>query len=685
MTTSSGILPILLRRKRLLLLSGVATACLGFAGSRVLPLQYASEGSIIIDNRSASTTDSSASQTVLTEVDVLQSRGLIRRGVIDYKLDKLADLVPQSRLPLVIKLPLINLRNEIFGLWQSINSNPHNDSEIDKVIDYVQKHIKVGAKEKSYVISVQAEAGSAATAATVADAIMGTYLHAVESARDDRVATADKWIAKQTADHKLEVEIAENNVAKFVAEHPLPEVQGSLTTAIQLSKDQEELVLAREDLAKKQAALDSLAQGGRVAQSATIDSQTLVALKNLEATLNTQRDHLTQIDPRRDLMQAAINSLKGKMGDEKELVFASLIREKQIALARVAALEETVKAEGEVAHNASMAGSALKQLMSDLDTKRQLFVTFLSQAEQAHIAAAQAPTAHRLFQALPPERPAHSLGILSLILGFVAGVVGASATVVLRNMMNSKINSTEDMAFATGLRTFGSLPDIKWSRDTMSGIPLIAETFRAMWVTMRPQKDRGSVILVTSSEIGEGKTTVAVALAQRFADDGFRVLLVDADLRHCRLSGMFEAEPLIYLHDAKQGLESMLNGDVPFEQAVVNVRPNLDCLLTKGSKNPIRDLSSERFSEILALSQSTYDFVILDSPPVLHVADPVVLAKLSQHIVFIVQAGRLPNEMVTEAIRRFSDDDQTKMVTLLSRVRRRLMNKVDYYSGYVSQ
>ena len=94
----------------------------------------------------------------------------------------------------------------------------------------------------------------------------------------------------------------------------------------------------------------------------------------------------------------------------------------------------------------------------------------------------------------------------------------------------------------------------------------------------------------------------------------------------------------------------------------------------------MRVLSSERFGQILALSRTLYDFVILDSPPALHVADPVLLGRYCEYIVFVVQAGRLPHELIAEALRRFSNEDRAKMVTLLTRVKRSLLDRRDYYS-----
>jgi len=76
--------------------------------------------------------------------------------------------------------------------------------------------------------------------------------------------------------------------------------------------------------------------------------------------------------------------------------------------------------------------------------------------------------------------------------------------------------------------------------------------------------------------------------------------------------------------------------------------------------------------------------VILDSAPVLHVADPILLAGLCQHVVFVVEAGRLPATLVGEALQRFSEADRANISTLLTRARSNQLSRQDYYSGYAS-
>lgn len=680
--TVVGLMPLLLRRKRLLLFSGIITAALAFGASRILPLEYTSEGALIVSREPTSHSESSG-PSILTEVDVLQSKGLIRRGMEEYKLADVPGLQPRLRLPASFIDAIAAGKNQLLAMLRSFTHSPPSDpaDDTDRLVTYIQKHLQVESKEKSSVISIGFTAGTADAAATVVNAIMGIYLKATDAARDAQVAKIEKWITGQLALHNRDIAVAEGRLTDYVGSHNLTEVQGSLTTAIQLSKDQEELIHAHEDYAKAMAALDSVQKNGAVATSATIGDKSVQVLKELETRIGAQLSTLTSYDPRREALQNQLVSVRSQLGSQKELVFASLNREVQIARARVEALETTVKSESATAQVSSVAGAKLKQLTNDLEAKRSLYVSFLTQASQMRIAVMQQPTAQQLFQGLPPERPAHAFGAISLILGFVAGVVGAASTVLFRATTADKISSRFEVAKVTGLTVFGSLPEVR-TRDGNISTPrqtasLITETFRAMWLTMRPEPGHGTTVLITSSEVGEGKTTIACAVARRFADDGHRVLLVDADLRRHRLSAALGLRSI----DPERSLEAVIDGEISLSDAALFATSGLDCLISNGlTDNPIRVLSSSQFAKFLDTSTQAYDFVILDSPPVLRVADAVLLATLCQHVIFIVQAGRLSNTMIDEAIRRFAKDDRDKILPMMNRVPARSLE--GSYGGY---
>jgi len=671
----------LLRKKTAILLSGVIVAFLAFGVGRMVPLRYATEGNLIIEHPSAEDPKSpSVLNSVLTQVDVIQSTGLLRRAVRD--LASTEEIVPALRLPIWMLDNLAYVREEISRLFRSDDEPPIDPDAA--LVTYIQKNLRVTAKENSSVISLRFEAGSPDAAAAVVNAIMSNYITIVGAAKNDAIAKADQWIAQQMASNWRDVDSAEQRVMQFMREsRNLTEMQGSPVSSAQLAKDKAQLALAREELARQQAALDTVTRSGTAGAEEVLASKSIQALKELEAKTLEQIGSLTELDPRRSTLQGRLSGIRAQIKVETAAVVASLNRNVQITRARVDALEAAVKKEFDMAQASTVDTATLKQLTGDLEAKRQLYVDFLKGAAQARLAAARSPSARILFQAVAPQRPAYSLGAVSIVLGFLSGTVGAAGYLVMRSSLGRKITSATEMAAVTGLPALGSLPDLgsRYGRNLLASpqTPHVVETFRGMWLTMRSAQGDGRAVLITSSEINEGKSTVAISLARSFANDGFRVLLIDADLRRPQLAAMLNQQPV-------SGLEDVLDSNTTVDRALVrDTESTVACLLSSGaSGNPLKALSSPQFKRIVDTARQTYDFVLIDSAPVLHVADPVLLAGLCQYILFVVEAGRVPAELVSEATRRFAEADRGKIFTLLTRVRPVDLDRRDHYSGYAA-
>lgn len=153
------------------------------------------------------------------------------------------------------------------------------------------------------------------------------------------------------------------------------------------------------------------------------------------------------------------------------------------------------------------------------------------------------------------------------------------------------------------------------------------------------------VVLVTSAENGEGKTTAASNLAITFAQAGRRVLLVDADMRRSSLGKLYE------LNEAP-GLSECLSGKTPGPEAVESKVPGLD-IIPSGHRapNPSEILGSEALEEFLSWARERYDIVILDSPPVGVVGDAITVASKVDLVLQVILCGktRIP------ALRRSSE------------------------------
>ena len=183
--------------------------------------------------------------------------------------------------------------------------------------------------------------------------------------------------------------------------------------------------------------------------------------------------------------------------------------------------------------------------------------------------------------------------------------------------------------------------------------------------------------LVTSSEVGEGKTTVAVALARQVAADGYRVMLIDADLRHPSLLKSLGLQP-------GNGLVSLLSTSAKLADAVaVDPVSGMHCLLgDSGVENPIKLLASNELRALIATLRLRYDLIVLDSPPLLRVADASLLFHLSQFTLFLVEHGRMSQRLLAEAVSRLPGGCDNRTVALMTRVPQRSLDRRGHYGGY---
>ena len=154
------------------------------------------------------------------------------------------------------------------------------------------------------------------------------------------------------------------------------------------------------------------------------------------------------------------------------------------------------------------------------------------------------------------------------------------------------------------------------------------------------------MVVVTSSGPGEGKTIVASNLAIGFAYAGQRVLLVDGDLRRPRVHEVFA-------YEQEPGLSNVLVGDAKASDAVRRDRRARACACSPPAacrRTPAELLGSRRFKELLASIRDQFDWVVIDSPPVMAVTDPNILANLADSVVFVIGAEMTSYKIARRAV-----------------------------------
>jgi non-specific protein-tyrosine kinase len=272
-----------------------------------------------------------------------------------------------------------------------------------------------------------------------------------------------------------------------------------------------------------------------------------------------------------------------------------------------------------------------------------------------------------------PTSPVKPQVGLSVVLGLIAGLVVAAGLVLLMDYLDDTVKSEQDVERVAGLTTLGLVARFgrRRSRQPVSAYGSrspAAEAYRAIRTSVQfATMDRlGQVLLVTSPNAGDGKSTTAANLAVTMASAGKRVVLVDGDLRRPSLHQIFNLENRVGLTSA------LLSGN----GARSCIQPSgFDSLsvLTSGPlpPNPSELLSSSRMRDLMEAMRRETDAVIMDSPPALVVTDATLLAALADGTVLVAEAGRTRSAALRQAVDGLSRATDRLLGVVLNKAGRR--------------
>ena len=284
-------------------------------------------------------------------------------------------------------------------------------------------------------------------------------------------------------------------------------------------------------------------------------------------------------------------------------------------------------------------------LNSSLERHRTLFNAVVDQLKQVQLSADFGGITAQVIDPpnVVPDRPQVAL-LLTLALMASSGM--GLGIAVIAERLDQRLRTVNDIRKALGIPTIGMIPKLPMV-ETPGGIGLLghampnsplAEAYRLV----RTQLDyvrrtrELQVILITSPVIGDGKTTTASNLAISLAQAGRRILLIDADIRRPSVHKLYD-------YSRHPGLTELLLGELTSDQVMRRSTVlNLD-IMTAGNEvaNPAEILLAPSLREFLNGAREVYDTIVIDSPPLLPVTDPAILAGVADGIILVVQVSSL--------------------------------------------
>jgi len=372
--------------------------------------------------------------------------------------------------------------------------------------------------------------------------------------------------------------------------------------------------------------------------------------------------------PKLGELRANLASITQSIQDERERLQGQTESEYQVARQVEAQMRSNFEQQKHDAQALNSKAVEYEIVHQEADESRALYERLLGRLKEAGVLEGMRPSNISVVEpGRMPSKPSKPNVPVYLAASLLAGLALSVMTVFLLEVMDSKVRDGEAVGEAVGVSLVAELPFERRSQPRNKALMLtgrapiftlsdpaspFSEALRSLRTSILLSVEEGArqVVLVTSSVAAEGKTTVATNLAVALAQQGKRVLLVDADLRNPRLHALFDVSNSF-------GLVNVLARERPhgetFEslQAVAEV-PGLTVLPAgRASLSPAELLGSEAMREFLAACRERFDFVVLDGEPMLPVTDSVVLTPVADQVLLLARHGVTERSMFEKSLR----------------------------------
>lgn len=435
------------------------------------------------------------------------------------------------------------------------------------------------------------------TGQTITGANLSSINQTVSSARAARIAAEQRWRAAASVPAQQLPEVQSNPTVQSLNARRTELVDKLTNLRQRFTEDYPEIV----DIKERMRLIDQQINQTGENVKASIRNEYIIA-RNQEAALIGELDNVTQ-----DALQE----------QDQTVEFSGLEREAE-------ALREQLKILLDRFNSISTAANVRSGSINILD------------------------------KATVPNSPVSPNIQTNMLISLVLGVALAAGLALVREIFVDQFRRPEDIDNRLGVPVLGITPFLKpddIDHQEANQFSSLMEAYASIRSTIDFAVPRdGAVVQFTSSQSGEGKSTTALILAELFARLGRRTLLIDCDLRKPSILRLLDSDK------AEAGIAEVLLNHTTLEQAVIEgVHENLHILPVAGiPPNPVELLSTKRFRNFIDEQREHYSIVIIDSCPVLGLADAPEIAQVVDATVFVIEANRTSFAQAKTALRRLT-------------------------------
>lgn len=613
-----------------------------------------------------------------TQLDIVKSRGLALR---------VAD-----------KLHLLEDR-KFFEAMQAEQPGRSVRPEVkrEQVVKLLRHNMTIELPESSRIATISFSSSNSEVSARIANAFAEEFIQSNLQRRFDSSAYARGFVSEQLDEAKVRLENSERALNAYAREAGLirqpstPNSQGqeqSSVTAASLMQLNEAASAAQARRAEAEAKWTAELAAPLLSSQVVLANPTVQSLMTKRSTIASDlQDARSRYLPN----HPAVSRLESELaGVERQLDRAARqVRDSvQAEFAAARAAEDGLKQRVQQLQSATMAEQdrsvRYNILAREADTNRSLYDGLLQRYRELNAAAGIASSNVAIIdRADPPLTPSSPNPLKNLLIGLVGGIAIAGLVVFLRDQLDDRIRVPEDVEEKIQVPLLGVIP-LDAQLEPLGSLddpksPL-SEAYNSLRGSLFHATSMGlpKVLLVTSAQPSEGKTTTCFAIARSMALAGKRALLMDADLRRPSLHRVAKVENTV-------GLSTLLTSSGPVSSVTQNSDdPNLS-FIPSGPipQSPTELLSSPRMAALLEEAARDYDVVIVDCAPVLGLADSPLLSAIVDGVLLVVEADRGRGGALKTAIRRLRSMNPVILGAVLTKFDAQSAgNRYSEYYGY---
>ncbi len=562
-----------------------------------------------------------------------------------------------------------------------------------KRLERFEERLRVAPIRNSNLFEVSFESFDPVLAADVANAVSEQFIKLNDERRFNSTSGAKSFLQQEIQRVQAKLERSEKDLNAFARKHQIVDLEDKNNImSTRLQELNRSLTEVQSDRIRAEA-LYTQAQHGQVESLPAILQEDLIRnLKEEYTRLQAEYFKLANIYkdayPKLQQVRAQMSQVKLSLDQEVGKIVASLKTNFEQLNERERLLQVAVKSQKNELLDLQDRAVQFNILKREWETNKELYSGLLERMKEVGVAAGmEMNNVAVIDHAAVPIKPSSPKLLLNFGIAGILGLLGGVGLAFLLAYLDNTIATPEELERIAHVASLGLLPKIDAkildndaSLDLVSEVARdseLSEAFRSIRTSLMFSSPQGAPkkLYVTSTTFSEGKTTNAVNLAIVLAQQGAKVLLVDADLRKPRVHKVFGIP-------SSPGLSEHLVGQ---EKSNRVFRTNIHNLSVMAAgippPNPAELLNSSKMDAFLQVAQDMFDYVICDGPPIMGIADAIVTSVKMDGVVLVVSTNGVTKEALKESVKRLRSVRAPLVGAILNMVEM-TRSQYGYYNSY---